>query len=678
MSNKGRRMLVLLLIILKEADQTTAHSCSCSSLRCDCIRRGLSSVPQDLSTDINILFLYSNIITTLSQSDFSSYRSLRTLDLSRNQISMIHNEAFHNLPSLTHLYIYNNHLTSLTAGTFVGLGSLKTLSLHNNQLSSLQADIFVGLGNLQYLWLNNNKLTSLPVDIFVGLVNLEYLYLARNKIHRIEAGTFNDTTQLRILELQHNNISTITVDTLGNFLQLQTLNLSHNNINTFPVETLSNFLNISALFCIIVEYNQLETIPPIAVDKSVILHDVCIENNPWQCDCRMAPFQTWYRSSAYRHIRCAGPANLTGQYLRDVNPEHLICKETTPVYSSMKHITYSLSPVSSSSPFHQSVSKVPTLSPTQSSYTVLSVPLLGTLGAILGLLLICTIAFTIQYMYKRRQRYPTSQQGFRNTNPTGTSSGHDQIRQHRFTTNAEVNSQSETPRSEAGDSEHIYNVPIYEDPGRRAASHIESADAAARITSVAGFSQRSGFRKNQHLRHINYAYKVPSPSMSPEESKDSHKYVNSHVAAAAKDAAAGPQLMVYENDDEIESANKRLKSHKYVNSHVAAAAKDAASGPQLMVYENDDEIESANKRKKSHKYVNSHVAAAAKDAAAGPQVIVYENDDESVNNQSQTAAAPGADSPQHYEPLRNPSSQQQHTYTSMMPHGLKRNKKIRR
>ncbi|CAH1249971.1 Hypp8733 [Branchiostoma lanceolatum] len=71
----------------------------------------------------------------------------------------------------------------------------------------------------------------------------------------------------------------------------------------------------------------------------------------------------------------------------------------------------------------------------------------------------------------------------------------------------------------------------------------------------------------------------------------------------------------------------------------------------------------------SHKYENSQmIAAAAKDAAAGPRVNVYENNDESVDNHLQTAAAPGTDSPNHYEPLRTPSSQQQHTYTSLPPH----------
>ncbi|XP_019634346.1 PREDICTED: reticulon-4 receptor-like 2 [Branchiostoma belcheri] len=481
MSNKARRMLVLLLIILQEAGPTAAqwdYTCSsiCSSV-CSCIRRGLTSVPQYLPTDITQLHLYGNAITTLSQSDFSRYRSLTSLFLPRNMISTIHNKTFHNLTSLTSL------------------------------------------------WLYNNQLTSLPADIFEGLGNLQRLYLGSNNIHSIETGTFIDTTQLRILELQYNNISTITAGTFGNLLQLQTLRLSHNNISTFPVEALSN-LQISALSELTLDNNELETLPVMAYDILASISDVNIGNNPWQCDCRMAPFKQRMNGSYpfEDQIRCVEPANLTGQYLRDVNSEDLICEETTPVYStsSTKHITdstLSLSPVSSSTPFHQSVkstAKALTLSPTltqsnaltsttlfptqsntptadsnpgwstvstdspfgfQSTMTesntgpaaggiVLSVPILATMGAILGLLLICTVGFAVGCMYKRRQRDPTPLQGLSNTNPTGTSSGHDQISLSKVTTNedSEINSQSKTPRLNRDDSLHIYNVPTDEDP----------------------------------------------------------------------------------------------------------------------------------------------------------------------------------------------------------------------
>ncbi|XP_019634353.1 PREDICTED: reticulon-4 receptor-like 2 [Branchiostoma belcheri] len=624
MSNKARRMLVLLLIILKEAGPTAACSSSCSwsplcCARCHCEDRGLTSVPQDLPTNITLLDLEGNNITTLSQSDFSRYRSLTWLDLSSNQISIIHNKTFHNLTSLGGLYLHHNHLTTLSA------------------------DIFEGLGNLEWLGLQNNN------------------------IHSIEAGTFNDTTKLSYLFLQNNNIGTITANIFGNLPQLKMLRLSHNDIKTFPVEALSN-LNISALSELTLYSNKLETLPPMAYDIMASISTVHIGNNPWQCDCRMVPFKQRIdgSNSFENQIRCAGPANLQRQYLRDVNPEDLICEETTPVYStsSTKHMTdstLSLSPVSSSSPFHQSVSKALTLSPTQSTAPtadsntgwstvstdspfgtntgpadggiVLSVPLLATLGAILGLLLICTIAFAVGCMYKRRQRDPP-QQGLSNTNPTGTSSGlSEQMELPAVGTSAGINSQSETSHFDTEDSQHIYNLPTDEDPDTAEYNTIDDIDQSESPHQDAG--------QIQHLGSFNDGYEVPFPFLCSGEGPQSHKYENrqdpqSHkyenrqVAAAAKDAAAGPQLMVYENEDEMESAKEDPQSHKYENRQVAAAAKDAAAGPQLMVYENEDEMESAKEDPQSHKYVNSQMTAAAKDAdaAAGPQVMLYDNDDE--------------------------------------------------
>ncbi|XP_078575670.1 uncharacterized protein LOC144861572 [Branchiostoma floridae x Branchiostoma japonicum] len=459
MSNKARRLLVLLLIILKEAGPTAACSSSCSSW-CNCRSRGLTSVPQDLRTDIPWLDLLGNAITTLSQSDFSRYRDLTRLDLGSNQISMIQNKTFYNLTSLRYLDLRYNQLRSLQADIFVGLGNLQTLYLSSNQLTTLPADIIVGLGKLKTLWLNSNQfttlpadifvglrnlqnlylnsnqfptlpadifvglgnlqildlssnqfttlpadifvglgnlqilllssnqLTTLPADIFVGLGNLETLYLNNNDIRSIEAGTFNDTTRLRYLNIANNNIRTIPADTFGNLLQLEQLGLGDNNISTFPLEALAN-LNIAVLSALRLNNNQMETLPVLAYDilasvpakESYILGSfgpsVRIDNNPWQCDCRMLPFRQ-RMSGSYPfedQIRCAGPANLAGQLLRDVGPENLICEEMTPAYSTSntKHVvdsTFRLSTVSNS-PIHQSTQSTPnfvlTLPPTPSS-----------------------------------------------------------------------------------------------------------------------------------------------------------------------------------------------------------------------------------------------------------------------------------------------------------------------
>ncbi|CAH1244179.1 Hypp7219 [Branchiostoma lanceolatum] len=167
-------------------------------------------------------------------------------------------------------------------------------------------------------------------------------------------------------------------------------------------------------------------------------------------------------------------------------------------------------------------------------------------------------------------------------------------------------------------------LPPENQTGPQAGSQSESADAAggtigggdtwtdeAEYNDVISPSQRpqpaSG--QMQHLGSFNDGYEVPSLSLGPEKGADpqaregpqSHEYENSQViAAAAKDAAAVPQTVVYENDDEVhvESPKEGLQSQKYVNGQmIASAAKDV---PKAIVYENDEEIESAKQGPQSH------------------------------------------------------------------------------
>ncbi|XP_078583291.1 uncharacterized protein LOC144865995 [Branchiostoma floridae x Branchiostoma japonicum] len=367
MFNNMKSLMVLLLIMLKEAGPTAACSSSCSS-DCDCSSRGLSSVPQDLPTTITGLYLWGNVITTLSQSDFSRYSSLTRLYPTANQISVINSGAFHNLASLTLLNLINNHLTSLRADMFVGLDNLETLYLENNSIHSIEAGTFVNLPQLRTLSLYNNQLTSLTAHMFKGLDNLETLYLKKNSIHSIEAGTFVNMPQLRTLSLSsnqltsltadmfkglddledlylsHNDISTIEAGALANLTKLRDLNLSHNNISTFPMEAASN-LNTSGFIYDVygwphlrINDNQMETLPPMAYDILASIRTVYITNNPWQCDCRMLGFKRKMTGGREfeKQMTCAGPSKFEGESLYSVDHVDLIldlilgpiCQET--------------------------------------------------------------------------------------------------------------------------------------------------------------------------------------------------------------------------------------------------------------------------------------------------------------------------------------------------------------
>ncbi|XP_078582722.1 uncharacterized protein LOC144865683 [Branchiostoma floridae x Branchiostoma japonicum] len=185
MSNKMKRTMVLLLIMLKEAGPTAACSSSCSS-GCDCYSRGLSSVPQHLPTNITGLYLWGNVITTVSQSDFSRYSSLASLTLGSNQISVINGRAFYNLTRLRFLYLDENQLTSLGADAFVGLHNLEFFNLRGNNISTIAAGAFANLPLLETLVLSYNRITTFPIEALSNMNSSGWhVDLSRNQMETL-------------------------------------------------------------------------------------------------------------------------------------------------------------------------------------------------------------------------------------------------------------------------------------------------------------------------------------------------------------------------------------------------------------------------------------------------------------------------------------------------------------
>eukprot|EP00058_Branchiostoma_floridae_P003942 XP_002589430.1 hypothetical protein BRAFLDRAFT_80173 [Branchiostoma floridae] len=176
-----KRILVLLLILLKKFGPIAACSSTCNLLpqswACDCDNRGLSSVPQFLPTTIRNLNLENNVITTVSQSDFSRYTNVDVLNLESNQLSVINSRAFYNLSRLAHLHLENNQLTRLTADMFVGLDNLGVLDLRNNNIHSIEGGTFTTTPKLYYLILTNNNISTLAAGTFVNPPRLKFLWL---------------------------------------------------------------------------------------------------------------------------------------------------------------------------------------------------------------------------------------------------------------------------------------------------------------------------------------------------------------------------------------------------------------------------------------------------------------------------------------------------------------------
>eukprot|EP00058_Branchiostoma_floridae_P025485 XP_002610975.1 hypothetical protein BRAFLDRAFT_96294 [Branchiostoma floridae] len=167
------------------------------------------------------------------------------------------------------------------------------------------------------------------------------------KIASIQPGTFTNLHELGDLDLSCNQITSIQPYTFTN-PKLYRLYLHGNQITSIRPGT---FTNLSRLNSLHLHENQISALPPSAHDMLSAVRVVEIDKNPWQCDCGMIPFRLKMTGFALfeTQITCAQPDKFRGKKIKDINPEDLICNETT--MSTLPFTSFTPAAVSTSSSF---------------------------------------------------------------------------------------------------------------------------------------------------------------------------------------------------------------------------------------------------------------------------------------------------------------------------------------
>nr|XP_033814885.1 transforming growth factor beta activator LRRC33 isoform X2 [Geotrypetes seraphini] len=226
----------------------------------DCNGRKLSSVPNNLPTNIEELFMDANFVRTLRNGTTQQYANLWRLSLQGNNLEFIESGAFSGNKKLKVLSLQDNSIFVnylMTANALQSLPALKKLDLSGNYLTEEMAGIlFQNLSSLESLSLTRNFIMRLDSTIFENLVQLQELSLEKNYIYEIEEEAFEnlrrlqrlnlaynhipcivnfDLTKLEVLNASYNNIEWfLTKDSNANF-ELETLDLSHNQLLFFPL-----------------------------------------------------------------------------------------------------------------------------------------------------------------------------------------------------------------------------------------------------------------------------------------------------------------------------------------------------------------------------------------------------------------------------------------------------------
>ncbi|KAG5840401.1 hypothetical protein ANANG_G00188420 [Anguilla anguilla] len=256
-----------------------------------CQQQGLFSIPTEIPTRSQRIFLQSNKLTVVRSTSFSSCHNLTVLWLYSNNISHIEAGAFFGLERLEQLDIGdNNNLRIISPTAFRGLSKLHTLHLHRCGLSELPVGVFRGLFSLQYLYLQDNNLLTLHDDTFLDQANLTYLFLHNNKIKMVSDHMLRGLVNLDRLLLHQNRVTFVQQRAFHDLGKLTTLFLFYNNLTVLTGETM---------------------------DPLVSLQYLRLNGNQWVCDCRARTLWEWFKrfKGSSSELECYVPAGLAGKDL---------------------------------------------------------------------------------------------------------------------------------------------------------------------------------------------------------------------------------------------------------------------------------------------------------------------------------------------------------------------------
>ncbi|XP_048843826.1 slit homolog 1b isoform X2 [Brienomyrus brachyistius] len=322
------------------------------------------------------LHLTANQMDSVRGGMFRGLDGLRMLMLRNNRISCIHNDSFTGLHNVRLLSLYDNQLTTISPGAFDTLQSLSTLNLLANAFNCdcrlawlgdwlrsrkivtgnprCQRPAFLKEIPLQDVALpdfrceegqeeagcvprpqcpsectcldtvvrcSNKHLQSLPRGV---PRNITELYLDGNQLTMMpkELSAFK---HLQLVDLSNNRISSLSNSSFANMSQLTTLILSYNALRCIPPLAFSGLRSLRLLS---LHGNDISELPDGIFSDVAALSHLAIGANPLHCDCRLRWLSDWVKTG-YKEpgiARCVGPQGMEGKLLLTTPAQKFECR----------------------------------------------------------------------------------------------------------------------------------------------------------------------------------------------------------------------------------------------------------------------------------------------------------------------------------------------------------------
>jgi Leucine rich repeat/Immunoglobulin domain len=211
---------------------------------------------------------------------------------------------------------------------------IQVLMLNENNLQTLNREEFTTLGliNLQKIYLKKSNIKYLHRETFKNLKILIELDLSENFIDQLDKQTFSGNDRLRILYLYSNPIKILIADQFPVLTYLRTIDL--HNCEIASVDETS-FSNVDSLEYLNLKQNALQSLPGNVFTHMKTLKTLLVDENPWNCDCKLKKFRNWYvknnQGKNRISLRCKSPFSLIDQQWENIHEDAFGCAPTLKI-----------------------------------------------------------------------------------------------------------------------------------------------------------------------------------------------------------------------------------------------------------------------------------------------------------------------------------------------------------
>ncbi|CAK1544545.1 unnamed protein product [Leptosia nina] len=268
-------------------------------LHLDCSDRGLSDLPDNISSyDAKVVILSNNNFISFPR-QLEQFSQIQTLDMSGNRLSTPLPAYIENFQSLAILNLSNNNYDAWRKSE--STVHFKRLDLSRNKINRIDEDAFSLTPMLSSLDLSENRLNDLATTMFASAQHMDTLILSRNyfltvpqfqsqslrslhlsncQIAVLSANAASEMTSLVVLDLSINQIESIP----DNFHSktLQELDMSYNEVSSLSDRTFSSLPHLAVLDLRGNGFKEVWSTSYFA--SNPFLREVYVKGNRWSCE----------------------------------------------------------------------------------------------------------------------------------------------------------------------------------------------------------------------------------------------------------------------------------------------------------------------------------------------------------------------------------------------------------